>query len=95
MTKVKITENTRLRDLDRLFTDKWIIVTLKNGDKYKVFQIMTDDEFQPYGQEDDDLPFYKVIVYASYDTRAELKKNYATGGNAIMLKDIDTIELAE
>lgn len=80
---MKITPKTDLEDVLKNFLCSWVIVTMKDGRKLRLYIVDVDDEFQRNDEADE--PELNAIIYNTTGS------NFY--GNGIAFDDIDSIEL--
>lgn len=80
---MKITPKTDLEDVLKNFLCSWVIVTMKDGRKLRLYIVDVDDEFQR--NDEDDEPELNTIIYNTTGSNSY--------GNGIAFDDVDSIEL--
>lgn len=80
---MKITPKTDLEDVLKNFLCSWVIVTMKDGRKLRLYIVDVDDEFQR--NDEDDEPELNAIIYNTTGSNSY--------GNGIAFDDVDSIEL--
>lgn len=80
---MKITPKTDLEYVLKNFLCSWVIVTMKDGRKLRLYIVDVDDEFQR--NDEDDEPELNAIIYNTIGSNSY--------GSGIAFDDIDSIEL--